>query len=1161
MLAQISPDSAYPSIGVQTQFSYTGGDIDTINPSNGNVYYHIPLVSIPQKGDLSLNYFLQYNSGAWNAYMNCIDSGSCLYYYSNEPQPIWVNIATGQGGGAGESLTLSNNLNVSGVDTTEDVSLSQCTDPSGCYYPVTIAGTVSDGMGIQHGMGYDPDDNSLRSNDGSGYRMSSIKSAVVTPLTDSHGRTYNFNGADTVIKDLNGNSITLPAYGGLGQFIDSWGNSIPGWTPLTSTQAMADCPNLGNPTETVNSAYVWNIPGPNSTTQTFIICYTNIHMVTNFPYVYPASSQYCGPNYLCNLDVHVQEVQSVVLPDGTYWGFTYDTATSSNPYAYGDITQVTYPTGATISYQFATSTTNNGCNSHYLTSRTTNDMQGNIATWTYALPTATAVKDPDGNKTVYTYNSSGACSSYETSRSYYQGSNTLLREVDTQSSSIEDPAQNSIYYVTNILPTTVKTTTPAGNTNTNYSYDALSTDQHYVINDQYYLGFANPPILVIDPMGIINTETVNYEMPTTTVVNDYNNGPVLKNLTDKREAQNTNSPYYAANLLNLVQESDVSDSISYFTTTYRYDEAGLGPTCLIYSVCGNQTSHIQVDPSGVLPSNRRTVSYLSDGFVNKSTDANANALSPDDSVFPGGTTQYTPDALHLYAQQTTLPTTTNGVSHSPSQAIDPYTGRLVSKTDDNLAVTHYYYYPFGAADGGRLQQIVYPDNATINYSYVDTPGAASITDSMITDQTSGLTLVHVRYLDGFGRVITETTTDSGCTSGYHTVSTTYDLVGRVASVTNPYCATTDPTYSVTSFHYDALGRKTSEMHSDDGSWKQWCYDNQQVDTLQTNCQSKSSGVTGDWVDYTDESGNYRQYTYDALARLRAVVEPTSPLTITKYTYNAIGSLTGVAQASGSSVINRTFTYDAFGRLATSFNPEAGMITYTRIGCINSGSGYQCNTPVSGYDPNGNLISKTDARGVATKYTYDALNRITGKSYPGTDTISTTTPSSCYVYDIPSTAGTDSYSIGQLTFEWTQLGGCNYIVPPSNYPPTSYQTLRTILAYDPMGRVTSESQCTPTNCNTSQPFQLNYNYDLAGYRTMYTNGVGSFYFNQGYDAMGRLSSITSSWQDSTHPANLFNVDSFGPAGWTASDMGFSSSAISSQQTFDSRMRIGSLTVTK
>jgi len=63
---------------------------------------------------------------------------------------------------------------------------------------------------------------------------------------------------------------------------------------------------------------------------------------------------------------------------------------------------------------------------------------------------------------------------------------------------------------------------------------------------------------------------------------------------------------------------------------------------------------------------------------------------------------------------------------------------------------------------------------------------------------------------------------------------------------------------------------------------------------------------------------------------------------------------------------RTFVYDSLSRLTSATNPESGSTLYS-------------------YDANGNLISKTDARGVTVNYNpaespIDALNRVTKKTY-------------------------------------------------------------------------------------------------------------------------------------------------------------------------------------
>jgi YD repeat-containing protein len=69
---------------------------------------------------------------------------------------------------------------------------------------------------------------------------------------------------------------------------------------------------------------------------------------------------------------------------------------------------------------------------------------------------------------------------------------------------------------------------------------------------------------------------------------------------------------------------------------------------------------------------------------------------------------------------------------------------------------------------------------------------------------------------------------------------------------------------------------------------------------------------------------------------------------------------------------RFFIYDGLSCLTLSNNPEVGQV------CYGTYTGSTCG---GGYDANGNLIAKTDARGTVTNYTYDALNRIMSKTYP------------------------------------------------------------------------------------------------------------------------------------------------------------------------------------
>jgi RHS repeat-associated protein len=113
------------------------------------------------------------------------------------------------------------------------------------------------------------------------------------------------------------------------------------------------------------------------------------------------------------------------------------------------------------------------------------------------------------------------------------------------------------------------------------------------------------------------------------------------------------------------------------------------------------------------------------------------------------------------------------------------------------------------------------------------------------------------------------------------------------------------------------------------------------------------------------------------------------------------------------------------RLRSAASPESGTIQYT-------------------YDANGNLTGKTDARGVATAYTYDRLNRVTARGY------SDSTPAVAYFYDNLANAK------GKL------------IKVASSVSTTEYT------AFDILGRVTAHKQSTNgTAYNTA------YSYNLSG----------------------------------------------------------------------------------
>jgi RHS repeat-associated protein len=190
---------------------------------------------------------------------------------------------------------------------------------------------------------------------------------------------------------------------------------------------------------------------------------------------------------------------------------------------------------------------------------------------------------------------------------------------------------------------------------------------------------------------------------------------------------------------------------------------------------------------------------------------------------------------------------------------------------------------------------------------------------------------------------------------------------------------------------------------------------------------------------------------------------------------------------------RLFAYDSLSRLRWTSNPESGTTSYQ-------------------YDDNGNVITKTDARGITINYNppespIDSLNRVTKKTYSNGD------PSVVLTYDVApgNTPATLLNLVGRLSG-------------------SSVGNVSTVQSYDVIGRVASQWQCTPLNCGTGW-LRQDYAYSLAGGLASHVFDNG-FTITQTYDSAGRISQVTSTISDAQHPGTLATFDSslgFYPSG--------------------------------
>jgi YD repeat-containing protein len=520
-----------------------------------------------------------------------------------------------------------------------------------------------------------------------------------------------------------------------------------------------------------------------------------------------------------------------------------------------------------------------------------------------------------------------------------------------------------------------------------------------------------------------------------------------------------------------------------------------------------------------------TYSYDSNGMITKMTDPRLYPTQysyDDDYSDCGGNPP--PGVAGSYITKITYPHTANGSDHINKYCYDYASGLMRSSMDENNRTSNYDY------DDPlvRLTQVSYPDGGGTHYDHNDTPPAPTMTSTESID-SSPQSEVTETTMNGLGVAISTQMDDP---DGVVTTSKTIDGFGMDYQLYNPFRTTTDPSYGYTMYTFDSLGRIRKVTNPDD--------------SLRTTVYSGNCSTT------SDELNRSRKTCVDALGRTTAVYEDSSGLNYeTDYKYDALGDLTSVVQWGGPNgspnARSRTFTYDSLSHLLSATNPETGKMTYT-------------------YDLNGNVQTKTDARGVTTTYSYDALNRVLSKTY--SDGV---TPASCYQYDSSSVTN----GIGRLSNAWTLSASSGAFCPTV----TPFLTKRSILAYDPMGRVLSEQQYTPFSVANGISYPMVYTYNLAGNLTSSTAGAAppqmtltsasapcsitfpaTFGFVNCYDATGRLQSVTSN--AGTGPTTLFTAQGYAPFGGltnaTYGSSGSGTNAVTLTRSYNNRLRITSET---
>lgn len=1104
---------------------YIHGLVETVDPASGSVSLRIP-VPIPRGRGFSLPFNIAYDSNGVYAALS-----SSLAY------------SGGYLSSGGWSYTLPS--------SSLDSGQVQYPTVHGFYYcPFATNWKFGDENGGRHALGL----YSSRQVTSGTYQcrlheilngtswpyLSSVSSGAQEPtdlkVLNSSGTIYSFRSNPVV--SLPGNSSTVVA----SRVEDRNGNYVS--ISDNGTGAFTETDTLGRP---ILSSSGFGSTGNTLTLYGYSVPYTLNweSQTTTFPpqasLIYSVQPNTCpSTTFGASFGGSLSMIQQISLPDGQAYTFEYDPQ-------YGLLKKITYPSGGWVAYTwqintgsvqswgpdiasdpltcfyqygkaalatrsvsfdgttvalsqtFQYSTTWPSCNSTRWSTKqttvtstyaTTRDLShGQTETIVYNYLPLTGGNPPCPANPRVDYDTAVP---YESSVSYKDGSGTVIATKTENWSSVAavqststsfngQPASKTVYSYTNGEQLAEKD---------EYDFGGTTLLRKTVIN---YQAFSPTPLF---------SRTGLFDRPCQQLI--YDGGGNLAAETDY---------YYDGTPAATPCSTATTQSVSGTGNYSNHDETTFGPTSTVAR--GNLTTTVKKCFAGGAScpqgNSITTAQYDETGQMISATDACGNVACGDMAGSAHTTTYSYLDNFDSNPSTQTnalLTKITNPLGQNTRFQYAYSDGQLLQSTDANSQPTNHSYDSLH-----RLIEIDLPPDPNnssqrgkTTFGYSNTFLHPSMTTSRLLN-TSGQYLTNVATMDGMGHVVTTVqngnpATDPDCASGDR-VDTVHDGLGRTATSSNPYCSPSDPTYGITQYSYDPLGRTTQVTHPD-GS------------TMLTSYWGRAIQV--------QDEGNGTQRVArisqsDALGRLAFVCEvapgnppfvgaggqPSSSLIgqngspascgldiagtgfLTSYQYGTLDDLT---QVSEGTMAARTFGYNSLSELTSASNPESNSVGYT-------------------YDANSNLSSKTDARSIKTTYLYDALNRLTQKSYSDN-----TTPAANFVYDVSAIGSVSGIpnTVGRLVEAYT---GNTF----------------TINFYDPMGRITQQLQGTPVLVGTNVGYyRVPYSYDLAGNVTSASDG--NFHTDSlTYNPVGRLLSLST---NIASPTSLISNPHYNPLGQPTSD---------------------------
>jgi RHS repeat-associated protein len=876
------------------------------------------------------------------------------------------------------------------------ITVNQADGSQVTFYPKNSAGTCTAPYVAASGSGYCtlPQDVSASLTDNS--------SAGTYTYTPSPGTSYVYSASTGALKsesDTAGDTLTV--------------------TAASPSPGSGNCPSTASSCTTITAA----------SGRALVLGYNSAGLVTSatdplgrrWAYAYNAASQ----------------LTSATDPLGNVTTYTYGADSTGNPQLSSDLLTITSPNAQPGGPDAGDSTVNVYDSQGRVTSQT--DPMGNATTFNYCVSAAAGdcldpatgtglvtVSDPDGNKTVYSYQQgtlastsqfTGTTLTSETDQQPNTTSGTLqdATSTDGDGNTTTDTYSAASYITQESAPAATGTAT----TTSGYATGAAATaDQANCTSTAEASSAcqADSPPAPVAPGGTITPPSTAPPVGTTYTLYD-TDGNELYATTGVYEPGATSAAYsrttYQLFKGNTVTLSGTTVSCTATPPSQSLPCAKINAdgvvTQLAYDSAGDLTSSATPDGNGSQVATT-THAYDGDGEQTGATSPDGNLSGANAGNYttvtaynaaanetaqtapaPAGqsgyeTTSYAYDSNGNLVQVTAPPTVSGG---SNQVTVDTYTpaGQVASETTGNgtsAATVSYCYDP-----NGDKTAVVYADGNTSGTALCESSSPWVVSSSAYPTQAGYQTTY---AYDSAGEQVSVTTPASAAASSGATTTKTYDAVGNTLTSIDPDGVTTTWTYTPllsiatvsysgssahsVSYGYDANGSKTSMSDA-------------------TGSSSYTYDPFGELTSTTNGAGQATGYGYNADGQPTSVTYPL-PSTATwastdtvSYTYDHASEMTGVTDFNGNQVAVTSTADGSPDSVSLGSTGDSITTTYSAAGdasgiSLKNSSGTALQSFSYSDSAAGTILSETDTPSSAltpADYTYDAKGRVTSMT-PG-----------------------------------------------------------------------------------------------------------------------------------------------------------------------------------